>query len=102
MQQPPRSHRSPDVRDEEIAVDIGERSRLSPVHHLSRLTRRAEVAVSAGAIIGVIARFAIGNLARQHLPGTLPFGTLMVNLAGCLVIGIMQTLFLELAAVRRE
>src|SRR3954454_20237953 len=101
MQQPPGSQTSPDVRDEEIAVDIGERSRLSPVHHLSRLTRRAEVAISAGAIVGVIARFTIGNLARQHLPGALPFGTLMINLTGCLVIGIVQTLFLELTAVRR-
>ncbi len=102
MQQPRGSRRSSTIRDEEVAVDIGERIRLSPVHHLSRLTHRADVVIGVGAVIGVITRFTISNLARQHLPGTFPFGTLMINLAGCLVIGMMQTLFLELVAVRRE
>ncbi len=50
--------------DEAMAVDIGERLRLSPWHHLTRLTRRAEVMIGAGAISGVIGRFVIGNLAK--------------------------------------
>lgn len=94
--------RPPDIQGDEVAVDIGERFRLSPWHHLARLTRRAEVMVGAGAIIGVIARYTITNLAKQTLPGPFPIGTLLINLTGCLIIGVMQTLFLELMTVRRE
>jgi CrcB protein len=102
MDQPSASSGPPDIRDEATAVDIGERLRLSPWHHLARLTHRAEVMVGAGAIIGVIGRFVIGNLAKANLPGPFPIGTLMINLMGCLIIGMMQTLFLEFVAVRRE
>lgn len=96
------AERPPDIQEEEAAVDIGERFRLSAWHHLARLTWRAEVMVGAGAIIGVIARFTITNLAKQTFPGPFPIGTLLINLLGCLVIGVMQTLFLELMTVRRE
>lgn len=94
--------RPPDIQGDEVAVDIGERFRLSPWHHLARLTRRAEVMVGAGAIIGVIARFTISTLAQQSFPGPFPIGTLLINLGGCLIIGVMQALFLELMTVPRE
>jgi CrcB protein len=94
--------RAPDLGAEATAVDTGERLRLSPWHHLARLTARAEALVGAGAIVGVLGRFAIGELAKHYLPGPLPLGTVLINLLGCLVIGIVQTLFLDLAAIRRE
>lgn len=89
------------MRDEATAVDIGERRRLTPWHHLARLTGRAEVMGSAGAIIGVVGRFEASNLARRYLPAPFPIGTLLINLAGCLLIGTVQTLFLGLGAIRR-
>ncbi len=63
---------------------------------------RVEMLVGVGAIVGVLGRFAIGELARRYLPGPLPVGTLLVNLLGCLAIGVVQTLFLDLGAIRRE
>lgn len=90
-----------DVRTEATSVDIGERLRRSPWHRLVRLSVRAEVLVGAGAVLGVLGRWEAGNLARQHLPASFPFGTLIVNLAGCLLIGIVQSLFLDLSAMRR-
>ena len=63
---------------------------------------RAEMLVGAGAIAGVLGRFAIGELGRRYLPGPLPVGTLLINLLGCLIIGVVQTLFLDLGAIRRE
>jgi fluoride exporter len=61
---------------------------------------RQEAAIAGGAIVGVGARFAITSMVP--LAAGLPLGTLVVNLLGCLLIGVMQTLFLELIAVRRE
>lgn len=34
-------------------------------------------------------RFAVSRLARAYLPGTLPYGTLLVNIAGSLLLGIL-------------
>lgn len=92
---------TPNARDEAVAVDTGARRRG---HNRLRngLPRRHEIAVSAGAILGVGARFLISTLSQQHVPATWPSGTFAINLLGCVGIGIMQTLFLDLAAVRRE
>ncbi len=61
-----------------------------------------ELAIALGAMLGAGARFTVGNLAGSFAPAGMPFGTLAVNLVGCLLIGIMQTLFLDLIQVRRE
>lgn len=101
-----RQHREqdtqPERRDEAISVDAAERYQSSSWRHLSRLTGRAEVMVGAGAIIGVLARYALGNLVTQHVPTIFPLGTLLINLIGCLVIGVVQTLFLDFGTMRRE
>ncbi len=100
--EPDVQQRVPDVREEATAVDIGERVRVTPWHHLAGITRRAEVMVGAGALLGVYGRWEVGVLAKQYLPAPFPYGTLIVNLVGCLVIGIVQTLFLDLGLLRRE
>jgi CrcB protein len=58
--------------------------------------------ISAGAVLGVSARFTVKSIVDVYLANPFPIGTLLVNLAGCYLIGIMQTLFLELISVRRE
>lgn len=45
--------------------------------------------VGVGGMTGSILRFLIGNWFVQHIPPTWPWGTFLVNLAGCLVIGMV-------------
>lgn len=45
--------------------------------------------VGAGGALGAIARYVVGLAAhRGATPGAFPWGTLAVNLAGCLLIGL--------------
>ena len=46
--------------------------------------------VGAGGFIGSILRFGMGGLTYRLFPAaTLPYGTLAVNLIGCLIIGVL-------------
>ena len=46
--------------------------------------------VGAGGFVGFILRFGVGGLMTRLFPAaTLPYGTLVVNVVGCLVIGIL-------------
>lgn len=47
-------------------------------------------AVGVGGFLGSLARYGLSGLVHRHLPGaTFPYGTLTVNLLGCLVIGLL-------------
>lgn len=61
-----------------------------------------QLIIAAGAILGVLARFGIGEWSKTHLALDFPIGTLIINLVGCLLIGVVQTLCFELRAMRRE
>jgi CrcB protein len=50
------------------------------------------VAVSAGAVIGAEARYVAGAQVASRWPGTFPWGTLLINLTGSLVLGLFITL----------
>lgn len=63
---------------------------------------RLEAAIAAGAICGVGARYLLGTLIGGLWSGRLPLATLLINLLGCLLIGLVQTLALELIAMPRE
>lgn len=63
---------------------------------------RYELAISVGAICGASIRFTLSNMFSQFAPSGIPLGTLCINLIGCFLIGIFQTLFLDLITVRRE
>ena len=44
--------------------------------------------VGCGGFIGAVLRYALGGLVHRHLPlTTFPYGTVSVNLLGCLLIG---------------
>ena len=49
--------------------------------------------VGLGGFLGSAARFLLSGFVHRLLPPTFPFGTLVVNLAGCLAIGYLSGLF---------
>jgi CrcB protein len=81
---------------------MSRRPKLWSWHAIARLTGRTEIMVAAGAIVGVLARHTLSNLATHYVSSPFPVGTLFINLAGCLVIGVVQALFADLGAIRRE
>lgn len=48
--------------------------------------------LSAGGILGVLARYLFGGLTHRWLGLGFPYGTFVVNLSGCFVIGLAATL----------
>jgi CrcB protein len=51
------------------------------------------LAVASGGAIGAVSRMLINGIVSRHIPHTLPFGTLTVNLIGSLLIGILFAWF---------
>ena len=44
--------------------------------------------VGSGGFLGALARYGLSGIVQRHLPlATFPYGTLVVNLVGCLLIG---------------
>ena len=49
--------------------------------------------VGSGGFLGALARYGLGGLVQRQVPGTtFPYGTLVVNLLGCLLIGLFAGL----------
>ena len=44
--------------------------------------------VAAGGALGAVARFVVSNLFARHMGVTWPWGTLFINLSGCLLISL--------------
>ncbi|WIM96908.1 CrcB family protein [Actinoplanes oblitus] len=53
--------------------------------------RRALAAVSAGGVLGALARYAIGA-AWPHTSSEFPWSTWLINVSGCFLIGVLFTL----------
>lgn len=49
--------------------------------------------IAIGGASGALLRYAISGLTYKYLDGVLPWGTLIVNLAGCFSIGFLWQLF---------
>jgi CrcB protein len=63
------------------------------VHNADRpFARRVTAAIALGGAIGATARWTVGEVVNSvstpHLPGTWPWATLIVNIVGCLLIGL--------------
>ena len=43
--------------------------------------------VGLGGFIGAVARYALSSWVQRHFQGAFPYGTLLVNVLGCLLIG---------------
>ena len=50
--------------------------------------------VSAGGVVGACARHAL-DLAWPHPPGRFPWATFVINVSGCLLIGVLMVLITE-------
>lgn len=49
--------------------------------------------IGSGGFVGALARYGLGGLVHRQLPMTaFPYGTLVVNLLGCLLIGVLAGL----------
>ena len=48
--------------------------------------------VGAGGFLGAIARYGLGGLVQDRAGATFPLGTLVVNVVGCFVIGLVSEL----------
>jgi CrcB protein len=53
------------------------------------------ILISLGGILGANARYWLGGWAAQRWGTTFPFGTLLINLSGSLVLGVFLTLATE-------
>lgn len=53
------------------------------------------LAVMMGAALGGVARYVIGLAVMQRFGGRFPLGTLVVNVSGCFIIGVIATILTE-------
>ena len=47
------------------------------------------IGIALGGAIGAVARYQVSVVVLQRWPHTFPWGTLVVNVAGCLAIGLL-------------
>ena len=57
-------------------------------------------AIAAGGVIGAEARYGVG-LALPHGTGGFPLATLLINVTGCLLIGVLMVVITELVEPHR-
>ena len=48
------------------------------------------LAIGFGGFLGTLARFGLSGLVHKHFDGSFPLGTLVINVLGCLVIGMLM------------
>lgn len=53
------------------------------------------VLIAVGGSLGAVARYGLTGLVHKHFKGLFPLGTLAVNLAGCLLIGVIMGLVVQ-------
>lgn len=58
------------------------------------------VAVAAGGVLGAEARYGI-EVVLPHAPAAFPWSTVLINASGCLLIGLLMVLVLELTSPHR-
>ena len=71
-----------------------------PRWELRRAPWAVLTAVSAGGVVGASARHSV-DLAWPHLPGTFPGATFVVNVSGCLLIGVLMVLITDVWSAHR-
>jgi CrcB protein len=68
---------------------------LHPYADVILLALEKYFAVMLGAAVGGLARYVIATAVMARFPGRFPLGTLVVNVTGCFLIGVLMTIFTE-------
>ena len=66
---------------------------MTPVHLKLLNMSRIFLLVGTGGFIGSVSRYYFQLIVTKFFPSALPYGTLAVNISGCLLIGIIYGLF---------
>lgn len=53
------------------------------------------VMIAIGGSLGAIARYEVATMIQARIPAGFPWGTFVVNVSGCLVMGVATTLLTE-------
>jgi CrcB protein len=51
--------------------------------------------IALGGAVGALARYQVAAMVQARIPAGFPYGTLIVNLSGCFVMGLAMTLLTE-------
>jgi CrcB protein len=51
--------------------------------------------IALGGAMGAIARYQLTTMIQSRMPSAFPWGTFVVNVSGCLVMGVVMTLLAE-------
>jgi CrcB protein len=51
--------------------------------------------IALGGAMGALARYQLAALIQARVPAGFPWGTFVVNISGCLVMGVVTTIFTE-------
>ncbi len=60
------------------------------------------LSVGIGGFLGAIARYGLSGLVHRYSEGEFPYGTLVVNVLGCLAIGVLMSLVEDRQLFRPE
>ena len=58
--------------------------------------------IGLGGFLGSIARFGLASLIQNKTESLFPYGTMVVNIVGCFMIGLLMTLFQERIVVSQN
>ncbi len=48
--------------------------------------------IGSGGFLGSISRFLVSRIMQNHFPSSFPYGTFLVNIAGCFLIGLVYSI----------
>lgn len=60
---------------------------------------RSVLFIGLGGFLGSVSRYWVQQYVLRHAPGSFPLGTFLVNISGCLLIGLLMGLFERYTAV---
>ncbi len=58
--------------------------------------------IAAGGALGALARFLVDEWVTERIGGAFPFGTLVVNLSGTFLVGLLATLIVDRGVLSAE
>lgn len=53
------------------------------------------ILVALGGALGAVCRYCLGNILNRALGSSFPYGTFIINIFGCLCMGLFMTLIVE-------